>query len=133
DRRGNYKACSKNGTRAGGRPALGDTSGGDRAVALPDGRGIGPCGRRRAAEPSGGSAESRVASGRYGVPSSPVSSAAADSLERQCRSAWEARPRPALSPPRPDAARLGEITWRGLKQALHAVSFLQVPQEVFLS
>jgi hypothetical protein len=62
---GNYGAWSKNGTQAGGRRAPGDTSGGDRAVALPDGRGIGPCGRRRAAGQNGGSAESRAASGRY--------------------------------------------------------------------
>jgi hypothetical protein len=62
---GNYGAWSKNGTQAGGRRAPGDTSGGDRGVALPDGRGIGPCGRRRAAGQNGGSAESRAASGRY--------------------------------------------------------------------
>jgi hypothetical protein len=48
----------------GGRPALEDTRGGDRAVALPDGKGIGPGGRTRAAEPIGAGAESRAASGR---------------------------------------------------------------------
>ena len=60
-RRGKHDAWSMNGTRAGGRPTLGDTRGGGRAVALPDGTGIGPGGRTRAAEPDGGSAESRAA------------------------------------------------------------------------
>ena len=54
-------------------------------------------GRRRAAEPNGGTAESTVASGRDGVASSHLSSAAADSLERQPQERLEARLRSAVS------------------------------------
>jgi hypothetical protein len=57
-----------NGTQAGGRLALGDTGGGP-AGCLPDGRGIGPGGRKRAAQVTGAQRGSGVASGR--VASSP--------------------------------------------------------------
>ena len=78
-------------------------------------------------------AESRVASGRDGVASTHVSSAAAHSLERPLQERFEAHAPLRAELSTSSLPDLATLLGRGLKQALHAVSFLQVPQEVFLS
>jgi hypothetical protein len=122
-RRGNYKAWSRTGTQTGGRPALEDTSGGGRAVAPPDGRGIGPGGRRRAAEPNEGSLESQVADGRFdGIASNHVSSAAAGQPRGQLRSRLD-----ALGPA-PRAELLHVLTLPDFERADRIGEFLGYPQ-----
>jgi hypothetical protein len=124
---GYYKAWLKNGTQAGGRPALGDTSGGGRAVAVPDGRGIGPCGRRRAAQPNGGSAGSGVASGR--LTSSHVSSAATGQPRTPTPfplgRAWTGSSRRTVAcpdAPRPRASRSGSASSGPTRRAVPSPS-----------